>query len=192
MVVGKPSGRRRLEAADWEKAALEALARGGVGAVAVEPLAAALGVSKGSFYWHFADRSALVRAALARWERAETVDVMAALEHEPRPRQRMAEVLRAGLSGALGGAIDAALLADAADPLVAPVLRRVTVARLGYTTRLFTLLGLGRAEARQRALLAYAAYVGHFALQRAAPALLPRRTAARAYADHVIATLLPF
>lgn len=191
MVVGKPNKRVRLDAASWERAALAAIARAGLSSVAVEPLAAELGVSKGSFYWHFADRRALVTAALARWERAETVDVMAALDQLQRPHERMAEVLRAGLSGELGGAVDAALLADAGDPLVAPVLLRVTAARLRYTTKLFAALGFGRAQAHQRALLAYAAYVGHFALQRAAPSLLPRSAGARAYAEHVIAALLP-
>ncbi|MCA1664957.1 MAG: TetR/AcrR family transcriptional regulator [Myxococcales bacterium] len=189
--MAKPSGSGRLDAAAWERAALDAIARGGLSAVAVEPLAAALGVSKGSFYWHFADRDALVVAALARWESAETVETIAALERLPDARERMTAVLRAGLSGELGGAVDAALLADADDPLVAPALQRVTRARLRYTTRLFAQLGVSRGEARQRALLAYAAYVGHFALQRAAPSLLPRDRAARCYADHVIGALVP-
>lgn len=191
MVVRKPTGTTRLSVEDWERAALAAIARAGLAAVAIEPLAAELRVSKGSFYWHFADRRALVAGALARWERAETVDTIALVESLPKPRDRMAAVLRAGLAGSLGGAIDAALLADARDPLVSPVLTRVTAARLHYTTRLFSAMGLSLRQARERALLAYAAYVGHFALQRAAPALLPRAQAARSYAEHVIATLVP-
>jgi AcrR family transcriptional regulator len=180
----------RLERADWERAAVDAIARGGVAAVAVEPLAAQLHVTKGSFYWHFADRDALVKAALARWEREETREVIAALSRIADPGERMSRVLRSGFVGRLGGSVDAALLADAGDPLVAPVLRRVTAARLRYTTAAFRALGFRGRTADQRALLAYAAYVGHFALQRAAPNALPRGTGAASYVDHVVATLL--
>ncbi|WP_412543871.1 TetR/AcrR family transcriptional regulator [Longispora sp. K20-0274] len=59
--------RRRLTAEDWAEAALLAFAEGGLAAVAVEPIATRLGATKGSFYWHFPHRDALVVAALALW-----------------------------------------------------------------------------------------------------------------------------
>src|SRR3954470_16747939 len=77
MVKGK---RASLAAEDWTGAALDALARGGLAAVAVEPLAKELGTTKGSFYWHFADRDALIAAALTRWEKRDTELVIAAIE----------------------------------------------------------------------------------------------------------------
>src|SRR4051794_41398282 len=49
---------RTLDRERWEAAALDAFEAGGLRAVAVEPLARALGVTKGSFYWHFKDRRA--------------------------------------------------------------------------------------------------------------------------------------
>src|SRR3954453_8612881 len=79
MTVGK---RASLTSDDWTRAALEALARGGLAAVAVEPLAKELGATKGSFYWHFADRSALLEAALDLWERRDTDRVIAAVDDE--------------------------------------------------------------------------------------------------------------
>ena len=54
----------RLDAEAWIAAAFDALAEGGIDAVRVEPLAKALGITKGSFYWHFADRRALLDAML--------------------------------------------------------------------------------------------------------------------------------
>src|SRR5207244_1242684 len=57
-----------LDRADWMRAARRALLVGGPAAVRVEPLAAALGVTKGSFYWHFSDRAELLEALLAEWE----------------------------------------------------------------------------------------------------------------------------
>ena len=57
--------RKRLTARDWADAALAAIGERGLAGVAVEPLAARLGTTKGSFYWHFANRDALIEAALA-------------------------------------------------------------------------------------------------------------------------------
>src|SRR4030095_17220783 len=57
----------RLDAAAWIAAAFDALAHGGIDAVRVEPLAKALGITKGSFYWHFADRRPLIDAMLRSW-----------------------------------------------------------------------------------------------------------------------------
>ena len=70
---------------DWAAAALTALADGGLAAVRVEALAPGLGASKGSFYWHFADRAALVDAALALWEERDTDTFVDALDADRRP-----------------------------------------------------------------------------------------------------------
>ena len=58
----------RLSRADWMRAARRALLVGGPDAVRIAPLADALGVTKGSFYWHFTDRGELLEALLAEWE----------------------------------------------------------------------------------------------------------------------------
>jgi AcrR family transcriptional regulator len=63
--------RHTLRPEDWTNAALEAIADGGTGKVAVEALARELGATKGSFYWHFRNRDALLEAALARWEETD-------------------------------------------------------------------------------------------------------------------------
>lgn len=56
-----------LGRAQWIEAAWELLGEGSVDRVRVEPLAKRLGVTKGSFYWHFKDRQELVDALLDRW-----------------------------------------------------------------------------------------------------------------------------
>ncbi|MBB3860121.1 AcrR family transcriptional regulator [Novosphingobium hassiacum] len=58
----------RLTRKDWLRAALRALTDGGVKALNPDRLATALGVSRGSFYWHFADVKAFHRAVLEEWE----------------------------------------------------------------------------------------------------------------------------
>ena len=57
-------------------------------AVAVEPLARRLGVTKGSFYWHFANREALVAAAVTRWEHDQLSDLDSAETADPRAQSR--------------------------------------------------------------------------------------------------------
>lgn len=64
----------------WIDEGLRALRTGGPDAVRVERLARALGVTKGGFYWHFADRDALLDAMLDTWERTVIDDVIVALE----------------------------------------------------------------------------------------------------------------
>lgn len=72
----------RTPRGEWIRQGLRALAEGGPDAVRIEPLAKALGVSRGGFYWHFADRSALLAAMLDTWEQATTKEVAERLESE--------------------------------------------------------------------------------------------------------------
>ena len=64
----------------WIDEGLRALAAGGPDAVRIEPLAQALGVTRGGFYWHFADRRALLDEMLDAWERASTEEVIERVE----------------------------------------------------------------------------------------------------------------
>lgn len=159
-----------LSREDWTLEALEALAAVGLSAVAIDPLARRLGATKGSFYWHFASRDELIAATLERWEQRDTLDVIAALEEIPDPRERLVALARIAYGEAARGTDpQAGVLAAASDPRVAPVLERVTVARLAALGRLFSDAGLEPAEAARRARLAYALYVGVIDLRRAAP-----------------------
>src|SRR6266498_5785208 len=66
----------------WIEEGLRALAAGGPDAVRIEPLAQALGVTRGGFYWHFDDRRALLEEMLDTWERASTDEVVERVESE--------------------------------------------------------------------------------------------------------------
>src|SRR5213592_85092 len=66
----------------WIDEGLRALAAGGPDAVRIEPLARALGVTRGGFYWHFKDRRALLDAILDAWERRSTDEVLERVERE--------------------------------------------------------------------------------------------------------------
>jgi AcrR family transcriptional regulator len=183
--------RTRLDRQAWVEAALDAIAEGGLAAAAVVPLAKQLGVTKGSFYWHFANREALVEAALAEWEQSHTAAVIAEIEAtSDDPVQQLRLLFRRVTELAARDRIELALLANADHPTVHPVLDRVTRRRINFTAGLFQRFGLSRAQAKRRALLAYSAYLCHAQLLHATPQLLPRaQSAKRAYLNEVLVAL---
>lgn len=184
--------RRRLSRTDWVNAALGAIAEGGLAAVAVEPLAQRLGASKGSFYWHFENRDALLTALLAHWEEQYTAAVTAEnTQAGADPVHRLRLLIRRVTSLAETDSVYVALIATAGHPAVAPVLARITEHRIDYTAALFRDIGFSAREARYRSLLAYTAHLGHTELARSAPGALPHgRTDREAYLQHVVTTLI--
>jgi AcrR family transcriptional regulator len=170
----------RLTKDDWTAAALEAIVEGGVAAVAIEPLAARLGATKGSAYWHFPNRDALLRATLERWERDHTEAVIALVESvSAEPVDRLRYLFAAVLDAKRAAHVELALQSSTDNPLVAAALRRVTDRRLDYLAALFIQLGFPPAAARRRALLAHSIYLGQAQLIRSTPAALPATPAAR-------------
>ena len=181
----------RLSAEDWALAALDVIAESGLASVAVEPLAKRLGVTKGSFYWHFPSRDALLVAALERWEAMEQEAVFGKLEAVSDPRARLRDLFLLVAHEYKTHIIYSELLKALDHPAVQPVLSRVSERRLDYLTASFRQAGLPRLEAQQRARLTYSAYVGflQLSLQLAQPRL--HHDEFEAYVSHVMATLIP-
>ncbi|WNV89709.1 TetR/AcrR family transcriptional regulator [Umezawaea sp. Da 62-37] len=162
--------RRRRTRDDWTRAALDALAEGGVAAVAVEPLAARVGASKGSAYWHFPNRDALLLATVERWEREHLQEMAELVRGESDPAERLRLIFGRVLEECGGGcAVESALLAAADDPVVAPVLKRVADGRLRFLEGVFGALGFSPEVSCRRAVLAYAVYLGQAQLRAVAP-----------------------
>ena len=182
---------RRLSAEDWAREALDQIAEQGVASVAVEPLARRLGVTKGSFYWHFPSRDALLQAALERWETVEQEEIFGSLERVPDPRDRLRALFQVVAHEVKSHIIYSELLKALDHPAVSPVIGRVSGRRLDYLTASFRQAGLGRTAAQHRARLAYAAYVGflQLTLQLKQPRL--QHEEFEAYVEHVMQTLIP-
>ena len=181
----------RLSAEDWAQAALDVISEEGLAAVAVEPLARRLGVTKGSFYWHFPSREALLVAALERWEKVEQETVFGSLEPIPDPRERLRALFQVVAHEVKSHIIYSELLKALDHPAVSPVIGRVSQRRLDYLTASFRQAGLGRVDAQNRARLLYAAYVGvlQLSLQLGQPRL--HHDEFEAYVEHVMETLIP-
>jgi AcrR family transcriptional regulator len=92
--VSSKSINRRLTREDWTAEALRVLGSGGLAAVAIEPIAARLGTTKGSGYWHFRGRDDLIAASVARWEQEHTEAVIARVESRAAAIDRLRELLR--------------------------------------------------------------------------------------------------
>ena len=181
----------RLSADDWAREALEQIAEAGVASVAVEPLARRLGVTKGSFYWHFPSRDALLQAALERWELFEQEQVFGSLEDVPDPRVRLRQLFQMVAHEVQPHIIYSELLKALDHPMVRPVIDRVSQRRLDYLVASFRQAGLSSTDARHRARLAYAAYVGFLQLSLQLQQPKQAREDFEAYVEHLIETLIP-
>lgn len=148
----------------WIDAALQALADGGPEAVRIEALAVRLGVSKGGFYWHFADRHALLDETLDAWERSGTEDIITRIESQPDdPRPKLQQLSE--LAVAAGGIAAELAIRDWArrDPDVAKRLRRVDNRRMTYLRSLFAEFCTDPDDIEARSMLAYSLMFGsHF------------------------------
>ncbi|MGI5346793.1 TetR/AcrR family transcriptional regulator [Streptomyces sp. CA-250714] len=158
-------GRLRTPRGMWIEEGLRALATGGVDAVRVEPLAKALGVTRGGFYGYFANRDALLTEMLDAWERESVDDVLDRIEHES------GDVLdKVRLAGQLTFSSDRLLPIDLAirdwarrDQAVADRLRRVDNRRMQLLRDALSTLFTDPDEVEARSLLAFCMAIGsHF------------------------------
>jgi AcrR family transcriptional regulator len=165
-------GRRPLTPEDWAREALAAIARGGIDAVAVETVAAELGATKGSFYWHFKDREALIQAALDKWEQRRTEAAIEGFEREPDPAVRLKKILDAGFEYGPTDQAEIVLLANPEHPAAVRAVRRVAERRITYIAEQLENLGWDAADALDRAVLLYYIYVGHLQMAHVTPHLI--------------------
>lgn len=151
-----------LDAAAWVEAAFDALAEGGIEAVRVDPLAKRLGVTRGSFYWHFTDRAALHAAMLKEWRKRQSYRVGARIETQTTaPDERLKQTLalpHAGPRAKRAAAIELAIrLWSRRDAEAAKAVRHIDRVRLNYYAKLYGEMGHAPADARKRAFMFYAA-----------------------------------
>jgi AcrR family transcriptional regulator len=152
----------QLSARDWLDQGLKALAESGFTALKADPLAKAMGVSRGSFYWHFADINAFHAAILARWREVAAEQIIANVEAAAKDEDPLALLLRRVFSERL--TLEKAVRSWAnVDPAARAAVQAIDRRRLGYVESLLSQQGLPEEIARARAQLFYWAFLG-FAL----------------------------
>jgi AcrR family transcriptional regulator len=141
----------KLARNDWLAEALEVLSSEGVGGVRILSLANALGVTRGSFHWHFKNRDDLLEALLRYWRIEMTESVVEHIDQiEGEPGERIRElahyVVRTGRTH-----YDPAVRAWAlADPRARAVVEEVDARRVKYVASLFEQAGFSPEEAIAR------------------------------------------
>lgn len=167
--------RPRLTAQDWVDAASAVMAENGLEAVAVEPVARRLGATKGSFYWHFTDRAALLRAVVDRWS-GRTAEIIERLSAVSDPRHRVEALFASVYEGTdtWWARIEIQLLSRAADPAVADALVAATDRRIEFIASCLRESGTSDEAAHDGALQAYAMWIGLLQLAVALPGVAPK------------------
>jgi AcrR family transcriptional regulator len=149
----------QLSARDWLDQGLRTLVQDGFTALKAEPLAKAMGVSRGSFYWHFADIGAFHAAILAHWRDVAAEQVIANLEASSNHENPLALLLRQAFGARL--ALENAVRTWAAlDPSARAAVQAIDRRRLSYVESLLKASGLPDDVARARAQILYWAFLG--------------------------------
>lgn len=155
----------------WTDAATEVLVDRGIDHVRVDVLAGELGVTRGSFYWHFRDREDLLRRVLAAWQERATEQLTARLAcaHDD-PREQLADVSTLpfrGRAATRAARIELAIRAWARrDAMARDAVDAADAARISYHEQLFGALGFAADEAHARAFALYGYEVAESLLHR--------------------------
>ncbi|WP_027535354.1 TetR/AcrR family transcriptional regulator [Bradyrhizobium sp. WSM3983] len=150
----------QLSADDWISQGIKALTKNGFTALKADPMAKTMGVSRGSFYWHFADLGAFHAAVLKRWREIAAEEIIAGVKADSD------EPLKALLRRTFGARLDlerAVRNWAAFDPAAQAAVRAIDRRRLDYIEGLLERRGFAAASAQARAQILYWTFLG-FAL----------------------------
>lgn len=148
----------RLTKPDWVRHGLLTLAKEGPAGLKVGPMAAKLKVSRGSFYWHFADIADFRAQLLEGWRAGSTEQIIDDLDGVPQP-DRLKSLLRRTFGTSM--LLERAVRAWAAeDNAVAKVVSGVDDRRVAHVAGLLVTAGVGPAQAAGRATFLYWAFLG--------------------------------
>jgi AcrR family transcriptional regulator len=168
----EPEARTRLTPEAWIDAATDVLVDHGIDHVRVDVLATQLGVTRGSFYWHFRDREDLLRRVLKAWQERATDALTRRLEqaHGNSPQQQLRDVISLPHRGRAAGRaarIELAIRAWARrDAMAREVLDEADASRIAYHAQIFQALGYTPEESRLRAFTLYGLEVAESVLHR--------------------------
>jgi len=152
----------RLNRQRWLDAGLERIAAEGAGGLRIMSIAQRLGVTKGSFYWHFRDLAGYEAALLQEWEASRTRQIIEHVETtggDATARLRTLITLTVSSDARLAEAVRSWASTDAS---VGDAVARVDKIRLAYLATLLREIGWPKVEASTLARWAYCALLGHF------------------------------
>jgi AcrR family transcriptional regulator len=150
---------KRLTARDWTDFALTTLAREGFHALKADVLARKLGVSRGSFYWHFTELGTFHARVIEHWRQLATEAIIVDLEQHDSREQRLDALLRRGFGHDAQLEVRMRAWADT-NAEAARVLSDIDRRRRTYIEQLLVEAGIVPPLAATRAQLLYWIYLG--------------------------------
>ncbi len=158
---------KTLSRTDWIQHATQTLTENGYAALRAQPLAKSLGVSRGSFYWHFADIAALEDAVLKSWSRRSTDSVIRRLGQEAPAIERLASLIHQAFDSDMG--LERAVRSWAtASPAAHKAVSAVDRRRVDYIAELLDEIGVADTEIKSRALMLYWSSLGRLMIANSA------------------------
>lgn len=152
--------RKRFRREDWLDLGLKALSADGPEALKLEAICKSAGLTRGSFYHHFADHAAYLRAVAEHWAKVQTQDLVGRLPATASAAERDAALTELAIEVDYHLELGIRELARR-DAGVAEVVRAADAARLALLTELYAeKFGIGAEDAEMTARLEYAAYIG--------------------------------
>ena len=149
----------RLTAQDWIDFALMTLAHEGFDALKADVLARKLGVSRGSFYWHFADLGTFHARVIEHWKQVSTEAIIADIERYESQEERLDTLLRHAFGH--GAALEIRVRAWAENNAdAARALDDVDRRRRGYIERMLLEAGVTPPLTATRTQVLYWTYLG--------------------------------
>ncbi len=135
---------------DWISGAWDMLGENGLDGVRVEPLARRLGVTKGSFYWHFKDRQQLMDALLDRWFSIWDDQMLPDMEEAANPADRIWALFESVVGRVTRGQTVSLRMMSHSDADVARRIEERDAQRLSFLTSELVEIGFAADEARVR------------------------------------------
>ncbi len=147
----------RLLKTNWLAAGMEMLGARGPGAIRIDAMCEQLGVTKGSFYWHFADREEFLGGLLEYWEYNATQAIIERVEARGgTPRERILSLLQEGMSEEINFSAELAIRHWARnDRIAADAVKRVDKQRISYLEGILAEIGLEAESATTKAIFLY-------------------------------------
>lgn len=161
----KPADKHSNKTA-WLEAGFQMLAVGGIDSVRVDRISKKIGLTRGSFYWHFKSRSEFLDAMLELWQQKGTRDIIAMVEQQKlNPNKRISALLNLTIKSPgpqYGGkfAEMAIRIWGSSHPKAAEVVKKVDSERVAFVHKLLLEMNMEAALASFLAEIIYNAYIG--------------------------------
>ena len=153
----------KLRKSDWLEFGLKRLVNSGPEALKAEPMAKAMGVSRGSFYWHFKDIVSFRAGVLALWREKATQQIIDSVEDEQGAEESLHKLLGIAFTSELD--LERSIRAWAMQAQdVAAIVEQIDAERVEYIERLLIKIGCEPEDARTRAIFLYWAFLGQISM----------------------------